>query len=95
MGSLTHMCASLEWKWGQICPTEQVPIPLRSGQMIAHRNTRGEGERVELMQVKEDRCSLGPVGRMDGRELLCMAVFVRARLSYLLSPVTEAFRGKS
>jgi hypothetical protein len=47
--------------------------------MIAHRNARGEGGRVELMQVKEGRCSLGPVGRMDGRELLCMAVFVRAR----------------
>lgn len=45
--------------------------------MIAYRNARGEV--VELMQVKEGRCSLGPLGGMDGANLPCMAVFVRAR----------------
>jgi hypothetical protein len=61
--------------------------------MIAHRNARGEV--VELMQVKEGRCSLGPVGRMDGANLPCTAIFCTCTLPYLLNPVTVAFRGKS
>jgi hypothetical protein len=62
--------------------------------MIAHRKARGEGGRVELMQVKEEM--LARASRQDGWARTTLhGGFGTCTLSYLLNPVTGAFRGKS
>ena len=55
-------------------------VSSNSSQVLANDSAQKRNEEVvELMQMKEGRCSVGPV-RQDGwRELPCTAVFARAR----------------